>query len=253
MGVYLVNHVGGEYITIQVASLTPMSTKKKPDGKPLFSSRFAVLHLASCLQNNSTLFARRHIFHVISKLNCVRNCKCERERERERGTERQRDRERGKQRFTFLGKARRTGFAIRAGGAPQQKAAGHMAPSSSSESSSEDDSGSDTDGVTAKPPPTKKPKRVEGADEEGSSEDDGLPRSHDVEQKAGGRENRTTDRVQFQSWVRTHRTVLNSSCFFLGKRAVPQAGLGHVLLQELRGLDDDQEGLGVVKVAPRQL
>ena len=110
-----------------------------------------------------------------------------RERERERGTsERQSDRERGKQRFTFLGKAGRTGFAIRAGGAPQQKAAAHMAPSSSSESSSEDDSGSDTDGVTAKPPPTKKPKRVEGADEEGSSEDDGLPRSHDVEQKAGG-------------------------------------------------------------------
>ena len=187
---------------------------------------------------------------MISKLNCVRNCKC---RERERGTERKRDRERGKQRFTFLGKARRTGFAIRARGTPQQKAAGHMAPSSSSESSSDDDSGSDTDGVTAKPTPTKKPNRVEGADEEGSSEDDGLPRSHDVEQKAGGRENRTTDRVQFQSWVRTHRTVLNSSCFFLGKRAVPQAGLGHVLLQELRGLDDDQEGLGVVKVAPRQL
>ena len=128
-----------------------------------------------------------------------------------------------------------------------------MPSSSSSESSSDEDSGSDTEGVTAKPTPTKKPNRVEGADEEGSSEDDGLPRSHDVEQKAGGRENRTKDRVQFQSWVRTHHTVLNSSCFFLGKRAVPQAGLGLVLLQKLRGLDDDQEGLGVVKVAPRQL
>jgi hypothetical protein len=91
-----------------------------------------------------------------------------------------------------------------------------MPSSSSSESSSSDeDTGSDTEGATAKPTPTKEPtptkkrKRVEGADDEGSDEDDGLPRSQDVEAREGGRKNRPKLRVEFQSWVRTHHTVLN--------------------------------------------
>ena len=61
-GVYLVNHLGGEYFKTQVAWQPPMSTKKKHDGTPLFSSRRDVLHFALCLWNNSTLFARRHYF-----------------------------------------------------------------------------------------------------------------------------------------------------------------------------------------------
>ena len=79
-----------------------------------------------------------------------------------------------------------------------------MASSSPSSSSSDDESGSETEGETPKPPTTKKPKRIEGADQEASSEDDGLPRSRDVEHRPGGRKNRTKERVMFQTWVHTH-------------------------------------------------
>ena len=130
---------------------------------------------------------------------------------------RERERDERKRRFTILGKARRTGLAIPSRGPPQQKGAGKMPSASSSESSSssDEDTGSDTEGATAKPTPTKKPtptnkpKRVEGADNEASSEEDGLPRSHDVEHRPGGRKNRTVERVNFQTWVRPHHTVLN--------------------------------------------
>ena len=54
-------------------------------------------------------------------------------------------------------------------------------------------------------------------------------------------------------YTHTHHTVLNSSCFFLVQRAGPQVGRGHLVLQKLRGPDRDQEGLGLVKVAPRRV
>ena len=82
-----------------------------------------------------------------------------------------------------------------------------MAVSSSSSEDEEgegDDDDDDTDNASPAVSPAKahgKRKRVEGADVEVSSEDDGLPRSADVEQTMGGRGNRTEMRCNFQNWV----------------------------------------------------